>query len=309
MITILLPVNRISIHLDETLKSINKAQVQLWQKKQCPSELIVITNGIGIQDEEKIRRKLHGADLQNSRLISSKLEGIAESLNKGISDSNSEFIARADDDDLMLENRLCIQYEALEMYENLVLVGTYAILIDSEGRVLRNQMHPNLDSEIKEFLLFQNCFIHSSVMFRRASLTESGLYNPDFEGLEDYELWCRLSKLGKVGNIAEFLIKHRVYDGQTSHNVSRQTKEMLRKLYVKNLQDRSARKAKLEFTMWRQSYSLLFLNLARKHLARKKYRKLLAFPLFAQALVLSPVTFASIFIKVLKFHLQSPNSN
>jgi hypothetical protein len=242
-------------------------------------------------------------------LISSKLEGIAESLNKGIIDSNSEFIARADDDDLMLENRLCIQYEALEVYENLVLVGSYAILIDSEGRVLRNQMHPNLDSEIKEFLLFQNCFIHSSVMFRRASLTESGLYNPDFEGLEDYELWCRLSKLGKVGNIAEFLVQHRVYDGQTSHNMSRQTKEMLRKLYVKNLQDRSARKAELEFTMWRQSYSLLFLNLARKHLAHKKYGKSLAFPLFAQALVLSPVTIASIFIKVLKFHLQSPNSN
>jgi len=71
----------------------------------------------------------------------------------------------------------------------------------------------------------KNPFAHPSVMFRKTALR----YNPNALYCEDFELWCRYSKLGKMANINESLT-HYVLDtsGVTNQKRSLMIENMTR---------------------------------------------------------------------------------
>ena len=53
-------------------------------------------------------------------------------------------------------------------------------------------------------------------MYRRKSVIEAGCYRRIFEGAEDYDLWLRLSRIGKLYNLNEPLTKYRITSDQYS---------------------------------------------------------------------------------------------
>jgi hypothetical protein len=71
--------------------------------------------------------------------------------------------------------------------------------------------HPIDDVALRFELLFNNPFVHSSVMIRKSSLDEIGLYttDPERQPPEDYELWSRLARRFHVANLAERLTIYR----------------------------------------------------------------------------------------------------
>jgi hypothetical protein len=59
---------------------------------------------------------------------------------------------------------------------------------------------------------------------RKEAILKAGMYRSKFDGAEDYDLWLRISKLGKIGNLNENLTKYRVNQFQeTIKNKTRQT--------------------------------------------------------------------------------------
>ena len=66
--------------------------------------------------------------------------------------------------------------------------------------------------------MFNNPFVHSSVLLRRSALLQVGGYttDPDRQPPEDYELWSRLSRIGSVANIGEVLLTYREIPGSMS---------------------------------------------------------------------------------------------
>jgi len=301
MLDILLPLNRVSVYLESSLRSVGEAQQYLSDKLKCDSNLILILNGLDNHDLKVIKSIAERSKLTKYRIISSDAYGISNALNKGINDSNSRFIARTDDDDLIMKDRFVRQIETFSSDSSLLLVGTYAILINASGKELGRLKHPKSYSEIREFLFFQNCFVHSSVMFRREVLQRAGIYRPELDGVEDYDLWCRISSLGKVINLPEYLVKHRIHDQQTTRYRNTISNHQLRQLFSRNLDERtnpgklSVREKK------RKSYSLLSINLAREYLSSKSIKRVLVLPYLFKSWIMSPVFSAKIFLKILKF--------
>ena len=93
------------------------------------------------------------------------------------------------------------------------MCGTNGILIDNNGSFLKNIKNlENNYEKIKKKLIYENQFIHSSVMVKRNYLLEVKGYDEKFKYAQDYDLWCRLSIKGFLTNINKILVKIRQHN-------------------------------------------------------------------------------------------------
>lgn len=137
--------------------------------------------------------------------------GLTRSLNKGLKLAEGELIARQDGDDISEPERLAKQVAFLETHPEVALVGTQYKEIDSEGQLIRECNLPYDSTQIRWDILFYCPFVHSAVMFRRATITEHiGFYNEDFLYAQDYDLWWRIVRCFPSANINEYLMKLRI---------------------------------------------------------------------------------------------------
>ena len=75
----------------------------------------------------------------------------------------------------------------------------------------RTHDHPADNAALQFELLFDNPFVHSSMMLRKSALDIVGGYTKDpvRQPPEDYELWSRIARLYKVANLTERLTIYR----------------------------------------------------------------------------------------------------
>jgi len=131
--------------------------------------------------------------------------GLTKSLNKALKTAKGGYIARMDADDISLPKRFQKQIAFFNDNPKYALLGTWAKIWKNNIPSGRFHKHPQ-DSQILRFiLLFNNPFVHSSVMFRKSAIDQIGLYNPDFKYAQDYELWSRFCLKYAISNIPEVL--------------------------------------------------------------------------------------------------------
>jgi len=150
-------------------------------------------------------------------LISRKNKGLPFSLNEGIAASRGKYIARMDSDDIALPQRLQKQYDFMEKYNEVGVLGSGALTIDEKGQPLKRGFIPKKvfisysDLDIRANLLFSSALIHPTVLIRKSVLDRSGcVYNVKAYAAQDYDLWCRLSSFTMFANLRECLIMYRV---------------------------------------------------------------------------------------------------
>jgi len=152
-------------------------------------------------------------------IIDSENPGIVAALNLGLQRSKAEFIARIDSDDIMFPNRIGKQLKFLVSNPEYVCVGS-SIELFGVGKKNKIKKYPGNHNKIVKHLTYQNSIAHPSVMYRRKSVLRAGGYRAIFEGSEDYDLWFRLSKVGKLYNLKEPLTKYRINADQYSSKFS-----------------------------------------------------------------------------------------
>jgi GT2 family glycosyltransferase len=153
------------------------------------------------------------------RVIHQPNAGLAASLNRGISLARGTYIARHDHDDVSLPTRFARQVQFMEQNPDCALVGTRAEIRSDDRPATRFHDHPGDDAALRFELLFDNPFVHSSVMLRKRAVESVGGYSTDplRQPPEDYELWSRLARSYQVANLPERLT---VYH-ETAHGMSR----------------------------------------------------------------------------------------
>src|SRR6516225_5378072 len=109
------------------------------------------------------------------RLVHQESTGLARALNRGISLARGRYIARQDHDDWALPNRIEKQVAFLDANLDYGLVGTRAEVWIGDSPTGRFHDHPSDDADLRFALLFNNYFVHSSVMMRKAALDEVGV--------------------------------------------------------------------------------------------------------------------------------------
>lgn len=136
--------------------------------------------------------------------------GQAASLNRGLHLARGELIARQDVDDLSHPKRLSRQVEVMRAHPDLALVGTQGRVIDQTGARVGAINRCREPVSIRWYHLFDNPFIHTSVMFRRAVvLDELGGFDESFSYAQDYELWSRVLQAHRVLNLPDRLVDYR----------------------------------------------------------------------------------------------------
>lgn len=181
-------------------------------------EILIVDDGSNDSSLEIIR----SYDDERIRLIElEKNAGITNALNIGLKYCEGQFIARMDADDIAFPSRLSKQVNYLEKYPDHIAVGSSIINFDELGNeALIPYPESNMDI-ISNLLLFERTMCHPSVMFRRSVVTESKLeYSQKYIHCEDMHFWYQLSKLGKLHNIQEPLIKYYRHSDQISSKYS-----------------------------------------------------------------------------------------
>lgn len=222
-ISIILPTYNGEKYIKWAIESVISQSFSDW-------ELIVIDDGSN-DNTESIVKEYAGKD---QRVIYFKNEvnlEIQKSLNKGLKEAKGEYIARIDDDDEWIDkDKLKKQVEFLDNNPDYALVGTGAVVVNKEGVEMFRYLLPETDQEIRNKLLMKNCFIHSSVLFRKDVVLKLGGYSEDIEVkyIEDYDLWLKLGIIGKLANLPVWGISFMMREGSiTSKNKLEQFRKNL----------------------------------------------------------------------------------
>ncbi len=134
-------------------------------------------------------------------------KGVQYTLARGLQAAEGDYVARIDADDLWCSpDKLERQVDFLTQNPTCVLVGTGAIIVSDDERELLRFIPPTSDAEIRHRLLLKNCFMHSSVLFKKDAALSVGGYEQTEAVLhiEDYDLWLKLGTVGELANLASY---------------------------------------------------------------------------------------------------------
>ena len=149
------------------------------------------------------------------RLLTGKFTCLSESLNFGIKNSTSQYIARMDADDIAHPQRLEKQF--MLMKKGYTVVGSYCDTIDENETPIGLESRLISDPAIRWGLLFRCEFMHPSTMFRRDHFIKAGQYNLEYKVAQDYDLWTRMAYFGPLHNTPTPLLQYRKHSSNISH--------------------------------------------------------------------------------------------
>ena len=206
---VLIPLTGTCLFFDQTVASLEESSL-------LPDKIIVVDDGI------KNRRLLQMLENDSKFLVLKNTGyGIADALNTGIRASRNEFVARIDGDDLVTKDRFMKQYKFLSSHLDTIVIGSRLTYIDIHSKSIGLSNHKSgLLNEYKEF--YKKCLVaHPSVMLRKSFVISVGGYRNLFtyQGLtlsEDFDLWLRLSKIGKIENFSNPLTLYRIHENQVT---------------------------------------------------------------------------------------------
>ena len=145
--------------------------------------------------------------------------GVTAASNIGLklaSEAGYEFVAILDADDRARSNRLSKQIARFDARRELMLVATWAEVVDSLGRKL-HEVKPSVDPVmLRRELRMRNPVVHSSIMFRTELVAAVGPYDESFETSQDYEFVCRAAERHEIAVIPEVLTDYFVIGSSIS---------------------------------------------------------------------------------------------
>jgi glycosyltransferase involved in cell wall biosynthesis len=119
---------------------------------------------------------------------------VAGARNIGILNSGGEFITFLDDDDRRIPGSLDLQSEALAASPTAGLIYSQAVVVDQSG-LTTGDFNPRRAPQGDVFweLLSRNFIPCGTALFRRSCLFRVGLLDQSVPGIDDWDLWIRIS--------------------------------------------------------------------------------------------------------------------
>ena len=143
--------------------------------------------------------------------------GCAAPRNLALGVAQGEYIAILDDDDFWVdEDKLRAQVDFLDAHTDYVLIGTNMAVVDRDGVEVSHSCLPEKDDEIRSQLLWKNCFLHSTVLFRKSTAVDSGGYScvKGTAYSDDYDMWLKLGTVGKFANLGCFSLAYDLHPSE-----------------------------------------------------------------------------------------------
>lgn len=194
-------------------------------------ELILINDGSTDESLSEIQT------FNDSRIVLYDFKtpaGTVERFNFGISIAKGDYIVRIHPEDISVAKRFEKQINFFNRNVSHGACGSFFALINGNGI---NRYIARSHDQIKIDLLFGVPLFSATLMIKRSILTQSSIkYKKEYRGYEDYKMLVELSSVGKVSNLPDVLLKHRMLRVKTigdEINLSKICSEQLTALGVK----------------------------------------------------------------------------
>ncbi|RMD86144.1 MAG: glycosyltransferase [Candidatus Dadabacteria bacterium] len=189
-------------------------------------EVIVINDGSTDNTGAVIKQFMKSAPEMKFSFIEQKNLGIGAARNAGMKRANGEFAAFLDADDVWYEDKLERVYSVLKENPEIDLVCHDENLVHNGKVVRRNVYGPY--TTYYDLLFKGNCISTSATVVRKDKVIRAGLFSEDlgFNGVEDYELWLRLSKFSRFYYLHEVLGEYRVFGEGVTGDIERHTRNV-----------------------------------------------------------------------------------
>lgn len=199
-ITVIMPAYNSEKYIKEAIESICAQTFTDWN--------MLVINECGSDDHTRSIVESYEKKDARIQLIQNETKlGLADSLNRGMKLAEGKYIARMDADDLAHPDRFQKQWKYLEKHPDVIVLGT-----------AQHHFGPNTDwvhrpatttEQCRANLLFMCDMCHSTVMLRKQVFIENALFYDSTYFAEDYELWMRALKYGKITNLPDVLGEYR----------------------------------------------------------------------------------------------------
>jgi glycosyltransferase involved in cell wall biosynthesis len=229
-VSVVIPAFNAADTLEETLRS---------AANQTLKDIEIIVVNDGSTDQTEALALGYSQTDQRIRVISKTNGGVASARNLGIVQSNTDYVAFLDADDLWHPTKLQKQLSVLEQggHDMALVYAAYRVL-DKNGRVLGTATCFNFEGWVL-FQHFHRNFIGngSNFLIKRSALLEIGgfttrLRERGAEGCEDLLLQLRLAGRYQFGSVPECLVGYRKYRGNMSSNTQQMRISLLTALEI-----------------------------------------------------------------------------
>ncbi len=205
LVSVLIPVFNGTEYLDEAIQSVLNSNYK-------NVEVILVDDGSSDQSKNKCQ---HYHDrYPNVHFYGFKTnKGMTRCLNFGVKKAKGKYIARLNQDDIMVKDRLTRQVSFLERNLEYVVVGGAIQLFTNDNPHYDTVHFPKTDHSIRAQWLTLSPYADPTVMYRKQAWQQTEGYSQYFWPADDVHMWYQLGNYGKLANLDRILTKVRWHDG------------------------------------------------------------------------------------------------
>lgn len=193
LISVIIPTYNYGTFLKEAIQSVQAQTFSHW-------ECLVIDDG-STDDTKQIVENIITND-QRVRYFYQENKGLSAARNKGIQESQGDFLQFLDSDDLLERRKLELQLEYLSNHPDADIVYGDARYFSTKRPWERLYSKDSLNQDwmprasgkgpnFLSHLIAQNLMVVSSPLIRRNVIEKSGLFDESLKAHEDWEYWIR----------------------------------------------------------------------------------------------------------------------
>lgn len=212
-VSIIMPAYNAEKTIAESIQSVLNQTFRDW-------ELIIINDG----SSDSTSTIVIAYEDPRIILLEQQNSGVAEARNTGIQDAKGDWIAFLDSDDLWLNKKLEKFVAFIEKYPKKGLIYSNTRFFTEDPKISKpyNQWKPFVENTDYETLLIYDYISTLTVMVKREVFKAVGLFDANFFGTEDWDMWLRITEKYPIGFLTEELSLYREHAQGISKKFERQ---------------------------------------------------------------------------------------
>lgn len=209
------PVVSVVVPTYNSARYIRQALDSLQAQTFSDYEVIVVNDGSDDRDELEDILRAHPLPIV---YLSQENKGVSAARNAAIRIAKGEFYAQLDADDQWLPDYLEVQLKVLVDNPDVALVYPNATIIgdDSDAQLEFMKVSPSQGEVNFDSLVRQQCTVMTCVTARLSAIKDAGMFDESLSSCEDFDLWLRVAKNGRVTYHRRVLALYRRHQGSLS---------------------------------------------------------------------------------------------
>jgi glycosyltransferase involved in cell wall biosynthesis len=219
LVAIVIPCYNHGEFIRDTIQSILKCERSLF-------ELVIVNDG---STDTRTLEVFNELEQEGIKIIHQVNQGQSVARNKGIQETTAPYILPVDSDNEIFPELIIRGLSIFEKDPKIDVVYSDAIFFgEKEG------VNSNLEFNFQRLML--DNYIDNCAIIKREKFIEVGGYDPEIQGIEDWDLWLKIAfSGGKFFYIKEPLYKYRVRKNSFIRKDPKFNKKMKLKLQEKHL--------------------------------------------------------------------------